>query len=223
MPSKINGGRASADGQTVSFWISLSSADWQRGSVFTCINSIGVQWQVDREMVKKTVSIWSSAMDPCSHVGTGLFIYHKVQSSAFISNSNKAIICGNRRWETVKAIHKIYGCLLIVSETTFALKTNTKLLGHHCCSGHVYVEGFHWQQISSQFPSICSWNQGHVLLRPRLFNICVLGCALSESCYFCLGDRVGNEAKKRHSLQLSLRTAISPRLPPCKQGQACYG
>lgn len=125
--------------------------------------------------------------------------------------------------KTVTAIYKIYGSLLIVSETTFTVKTNTKLLGLHCCPGHVYVEGFYWQQISFRFPSICSWNQGHVLLRPRLFNICVLGCALSESCYFCLGDRVGNEAKKRHSLQLSLWTVFSPRLPPCKQGQACHG
>lgn len=60
-------------------------------------------------------------------------------------------------------------------------------------------------------------NQRHVL--PRLLNICVLGRALSESCYFCLGDSAGDEARKKHRLQVSLWLPFPQgRLPANRAG-----
>lgn len=120
------------------------------------------------------------------------------------SYSNKTIICSNEKWENggghlqdtrtlrnpIRCVNKVKsaGFLLLCHSEGFAPDTSEVFNKRR---RNFFMFSFRY----------AGKNQRHVL--PRLLNICVLGRALSESCYFCLGDSAGDEARKKHRLLVS--------------------
>lgn len=152
-----------------------------------------------------------------------LFLFATTSNLLLSSYSNKTISCSNKKWGNTdghlddiwqlngtvriwvccanKHKGKRFSCILVMCEG-FTLNASEDFTGS--------------QRISLRFLFICSWNQGQVLLRPRLLNICVPGLVFVWKLLLLSGGKSGWWGEKRHSLQLSLWAAISPRLLHCK-------
>lgn len=138
------------------------------------------------------------------------FLFATSSNLPLSSYSNKTIICSNKKWEKpqgsftrytearephpIRRVNKVKsaGFLSPCHPEGFARDASEVFFFFLTAGGG----------ISLRFPSgVRAKIRGNVL--PRLLNICVLGRVLSESCYFCLGHSAGDEARKKHRLQVS--------------------
>lgn len=133
------------------------------------------------------------------------FLFATTSNLPLSSYSNKTIICSNKKWENggghlqdTRTLGNPIHCVNKVKSAGFLLPCHSE--GFASDTSEVFNK--RRRNFFTFFCRRAGKNQRHVL--PRLLNICIIGRALSESCYFCLGDSAGDEARKKHRLQVFL-------------------
>lgn len=173
----------------VSFCISPRTAEWQHGSPCTCINSIGVQWRVDREVVKKTVSISSSAMKSHIFYGDWSFWFATYSNLLLSSYSNKTIICSNKKWGNGYGHLWDLWLLSNIVKITSTVWKKRKQLDIDCCSSHVGKDSplmclqilLAAKEFLYDFTPFRDWNQGHIFPETQIAqHLCSWPCVVCK-------------------------------------------